>query len=83
MPGHDGGRAGRVAAWRSRYWQRLRDAKTDLDRLGAALDHFRVAVTKCAGPEQRKEIVTEAVADLAGQAEELLTHFETRGRKNP
>lgn len=81
MPGHRDGRAGRVARIRTRYWTRLKATSSDIDRLGVAVDHLRVAVAKCAGPEQRKAVIDAAVADLVGPAEELLTHYETRGRK--
>lgn len=81
MSGHEGGRAGLVARWRKRYWDRVQNAKTDLDRVGAAFDHLRIAVQKCAGPKERKAIVEAVIADLVGPAEELLTHFEAHGRK--
>lgn len=81
MSGHQNGRAGRVATWRKRYWDRVKAAKTDLDRVAAACDHFRIAVQKCAGPAERRAIVDAAIADLAGPAEELLSHFEAHGRK--
>jgi hypothetical protein len=80
MTGHKGGRAGRVARWRARYWQRLEQVTSDLDRIGVAADHLRLVLAKCTTPEQRKDIVATAIADLAGPAEELLTRFEKRGK---
>jgi len=82
MAGRGGSRAERVAAWRNRYWQRVKQIKTDVDQLGPAVDLLRLALTKCTTPEQRKAIVATAVADLVAPAEELLTHYETRGRKS-
>lgn len=82
MPGHSGSRAERVALWRDRYWRRVKQVKTDVDQLSVAVDHLRLALLKCASPEQRKAILATAVADLVGPAEELLTHYETRGRKS-
>ncbi|KAA2248683.1 hypothetical protein F0L68_39735 [Solihabitans fulvus] len=80
MPGHRATRPERVAAWRDRYWQRLRRVKTDVEQLSVALDHLRLALTKCATPEQRQAIVATAVADLVAPAEELLARYESRGR---
>lgn len=81
MPGHKAGRAGRVAAWRDRFWQRMTATNSDLDRVAVAADHLRLVLAKCATPQQREAIATAAVADLVGPAEELLAHYETRGRK--
>jgi hypothetical protein len=81
MAGHQGGRAGRVAAWRDRFWLRMKSTTSDLDRISVAADHLRLVLTKCANTAQREAIATAAVADLVGPAEELLSHFETRGRK--
>jgi hypothetical protein len=80
MPGHRGGRAGRVARWRARYWQRLQEVKTDTDRIAVALDHLRLAL-KYTSPQQRTTVIAAIVAEIAGTAEELLSHYETRGRK--
>jgi hypothetical protein len=81
MPGHRGGGGGRVAAWRDRFWQRMKATTSDLDRVGVAADHLRLVLAKCATPAQREAIATAAIADLVGPAEELLAHFETHGRK--
>ena len=81
MAGHQGGRPGRVETWRKRYWTRLKQASTGIDRVGAAADHLRLVLAKCATPEQQEAIAKQAVADLAGPAEELLSAFEAKGKK--
>lgn len=79
MAGHQGGRAGRVARWKARYWQRLQEVSTDTDRLAVALDHLRVALRHTA-PQQRSQVITATVAELSATADELLSHYET-GKK--
>lgn len=80
MGGHRDGRSARVARWRRLYWQRLEQVKSDTDQLAAAADHLRIALNKCATPEQRGDIIATAVADLVAPAEELLTRYERKGR---
>lgn len=80
MPGHRVGRAARVEQWRQRYWQRVRNANSDVDRLAAAVDHLRLAL-KYTTPQQRKRLVDTTAAELVNSAEELLTAYE-RGRSN-
>lgn len=80
MAGHRNGRSGRVALWRDRYWQGVKKSSSDLERLGVAADHLRLVLSKCAEPDQRRAIVSAAVADLVGPAEELLSNYERRTR---
>lgn len=78
MGGHRGGRAGRVARRREIYWRRLQTARSDIDRLAIAFDHLRHAL-RFATPHRRATVVTTLVAEIASTAEELLSHYETRG----
>jgi hypothetical protein len=78
MAGHRGGRAGRVQRRREIYWRRLAEARSDIDRLAIALDHLRHAL-RFATPHRRAKVVTTLVAEIASTAEELLSHYETRG----
>jgi hypothetical protein len=79
MAGHRGGRAGRVAGWRARYWDRI-EAADGPTKVRVAADLFCLVIDKCASPEQQNHLVATAVANLAGPAEQVLNRYETRGR---
>ncbi|PXY16567.1 hypothetical protein [Prauserella muralis] len=80
MGGHRDSRSARVARWRRLYWERVERIRSDTDQIAAAADHLRIALNKCATPEQRTDIIATAVADLIAPAEELLTRYERKGR---
>jgi len=81
MGGHRDGRSARVARWRQRFWNRLEQVDSDTDQIAAAADHLRLALNKCATPEQRNDIIATAVADLVNPAEELLTRYERKASR--
>jgi hypothetical protein len=80
MSGRRDGRSARVAKWRNWYWRAMELVKKDTDQIAVAADHLRLALNRCATPEQRGDIIATAVADLVAPAEELLTRYERNGR---
>lgn len=65
----------RIEQLRQRYWQRASSAEGHSARIAVAADHLRAAL-KYSSAQQQRATTDAVVAELARQAEHILTRGE-------